>query len=236
MSSTKLTRTTVWMSTKSLSNCGASGLRRNRNRQDKNDAAPDPYRDVGIGLLGVAFAFGLTVLTMAYAIGHISGGYLNHAVSVGLWAGGRFPARELVPYIAAQLIRAAPGAAILYFIASGAPGFSLDGGFASNGFAEHWAGHYSLAACFISEVATTFGFLFCDSRIDARARAGRVCANRDWTLPHADLPGEPSTSVNPARSTGPALFAGRGHWASCCFLAGAHTRSVRGGRRLAVAG
>ena len=169
------------------------------------------FPNVGIGLLGVAFAFGLTVLTMAYAIGHISGCHLNPAVSVGLWAGGRFPARDLVPYIAAQLIGAILGAAILYFIASGAAGFSLDGGFASNGYAEHSPGHYSLVACFISEVAMTFGFLFVIlGSTHGRAPKGfaPIAIGLCLTLIHLVSIPVTNTSVNPARSTGPALFAG----------------------------
>lgn len=169
------------------------------------------FPNVGIGLLGVAFAFGLTVLTMAYAIGHISGCHLNPAVSVGLWAGGRFPARDLAPYIVSQLIGAVLGAAILYFIASGAPGFSVDGGFASNGYAEHSPGHYSLAACFISEVAMTFGFLFVIlGSTHGRAPKGfaPIAIGLCLTLIHLVSIPVTNTSVNPARSTGPALFAG----------------------------
>src|ERR1700758_5190497 len=117
------------------------------------------FPNVGIGLLGVALAFGLTVVTMAYAIGHISGCHLNPAVSVGLWAGGRFAARGLPGYIAAQILGGIVGAGLLFIIASGAPGFSLAGGFASNGYAEHSPGGYSTSACYIAEVVLTMFFL-----------------------------------------------------------------------------
>jgi aquaporin Z len=118
------------------------------------------FPNVGIGLLGVAFAFGLTVLTMAYAIGHVSGCHLNPAVSVGLWAGGRFPASDLGPYIVVQVLGAVAGATTLYLIASGAPGFSTAGGFAANGYGDHSPGKYALASGFICEVVMTFAFLF----------------------------------------------------------------------------
>jgi aquaporin Z len=169
------------------------------------------FPNVGIGLLGVSFAFGLTVLTMAYAIGHISGCHLNPAVSVGLWAGDRFPARDLLPYIASQVIGAVLGAAILYAIASGAPGFSLDGGFAANGFAEHSPGHYSLAAGFVAEVAMTFGFLFVilgSTHGSAPKGFAPIAIGLCLTLIHLVSIPVTNTSVNPARSTGPALFAG----------------------------
>jgi aquaporin Z len=169
------------------------------------------FPKVGIGLLGVSFAFGLTVLTMAYAIGHISGCHLNPAVSVGLWAGDRFPARDLLPYIVAQVIGAILGAAILYSIASGGPGFSLDDGFAANGFAEHSPGQYSLAAGFISEVAMTFGFLFVIlGSTHGRAPKGfaPIAIGLCLTLIHLVSIPVTNTSVNPARSTGSALFAG----------------------------
>src|SRR4030095_11585020 len=116
------------------------------------------FPEVGIGLAGVARAFGLTVLTMAYAIGHISGCHLNPAVTIGLWAGGRHPAREVAPYIIAQVLGAAAGAYVLYTIASRQPGFDLSGGLASNGYAEHSPGHYSLAAGFLTEVVMTLMF------------------------------------------------------------------------------
>ncbi len=115
---------------------------------------------LGIGFAGVSLAFGLTVLTMAYAVGHVSGAHFNPAVTIGLWAGNRFPARDIVPYIVAQCLGAAAGAGILYLIASGQDGFSLAGGFASNGYAEHSPGKYSLVACLVTEVVMTFGFLF----------------------------------------------------------------------------
>ena len=169
------------------------------------------FPSVGIGLLGVSFAFGLTVLTMAYAIGHISGCHLNPAVSVGLWAGDRFPARDLLPYIVAQVIGAILGAAILYSIASGTAGFSLDGGFAANGYAEHSPGHYSLLSGFIAEVAMTFGFLFVIlGSTHGRAPKGfaPIAIGLCLTLIHLVSIPVTNTSVNPARSTGPALFAG----------------------------
>lgn len=165
--------------------------------------------DVGIGWLGVSLAFGLTVMTMAFAIGHISGCHLNPAVSIGLWSGGRFPASELGPYIAAQLAGGVLGAAVLYFIASGAAGFDLAGGFAANGYGEHSPGGYSLSAGFVAEFVLTFMFLFIIlGATDARAPAGLapIAIGLGLTLIH--LVGIPitNTSVNPARSTGPALF------------------------------
>jgi aquaporin Z len=165
--------------------------------------------DVGIGWLGVSLAFGLTVMTMAFAIGHISGCHLNPAVSIGLWSGGRFPASELGPYIAAQVAGAVLGAAVLYFIASGAAGFDLAGGFASNGYGEHSPGGYSLGAGFAAEFVLTFMFLIIIlGATDERAPAGLapIAIGLGLTLIH--LVGIPvtNTSVNPARSTGPALF------------------------------
>lgn len=165
--------------------------------------------NLGIGFVGVAFAFGLTVLTMAYAIGHISGCHLNPAVSAGLVAGGRFPVRELFPYVACQVIGGIAGAAVLYFIASGKSGFSLDGGFASNGYGEHSPGQYSMVACFVAEVVLTFMFLMIImGATDRRAPAGfaPIAIGLGLTLIH--LIGIPVTnlSVNPARSTGPAVF------------------------------
>lgn len=167
--------------------------------------------DVGIGWLGVSFAFGLTVLTMAYAIGHISGCHLNPAVSVGLMVGKRFPAAELVPYVVAQVVGAIAGAAVLYVIASGATGFSLQNGFASNGYGEHSPGNYSLLAGFVAEVVLTFFFLMIIlGATDSRAPAGfaPIAIGLGLTLIH--LIGIPVTnlSVNPARSTGPAVFVG----------------------------
>ncbi len=169
------------------------------------------FPEVGIGLLGVSLAFGLTVLTMAYAIGHISGCHLNPAVSVGLLVGGRFPASELGPYVAAQVAGAILGSAVLYVIASGAAGFSLDGGFAANGFAEHSPGGYSLLAALVAEFELTFMFLFIIlGATDPRAPAGfaPIAIGLGLTLIH--LIGIPVTnlSVNPARSTGPAVFVG----------------------------
>ena len=164
---------------------------------------------LGIGFVGVAFAFGLTVLTMAYAIGHISGCHLNPAVSIGLVAGGRFSAKDLVPYIIAQVIGGALGAGALYLIASGQDGFSLAGGFASNGFGEHSPGKYNLFSCIVAEVILTAMFLFIIlGSTDRRAPTGfaPIAIGLGLTLIH--LIGIPVTnlSVNPARSTGPALF------------------------------
>lgn len=168
------------------------------------------FPQVGIGLLGVSFAFGLTVLTMAYAIGHISGCHLNPAVSVGLVVGKRFPASDLPGYIGAQVVGAVLGAGTLYLIASGKPGFEL-GGFASNGFAEHSPGGYSMLAALIAEVVLTFMFLMIIlGATDSRAPQGfaPIAIGLGLTLIH--LIGIPVTnlSVNPARSTGPALFVG----------------------------
>lgn len=169
------------------------------------------FPDVGIGLLGVAFAFGLTVMTMAFAIGHISGCHLNPAVSIGLCVGGRFKAADLVPYIVAQLIGAVLGAGVLYLIASGKAGFELSAGFASNGYGEHSPGGYSLGAALLSEVVLTFMFLMIIlGATDRRAPAGfaPIAIGLGLTLIH--LIGIPvdNLSVNPARSTGPALFVG----------------------------
>jgi aquaporin Z len=167
--------------------------------------------DVGIGWLGVALAFGLTLLTMAIAIGHISGCHLNPAVSIGLVVGGRFPASELGPYIAAQLGGAILGSTVLYVIASGGPGFDLAGGFAANGYGEHSPGGYSLGAGFLAEFTLTFMFLLIIlGATDERAPVGLapIAIGLGLTLIH--LVGIPitNTSVNPARSTGPALFVG----------------------------
>ena len=169
------------------------------------------FPNVGIGLLGVSFAFGLTVLTMAYAIGHVSGCHLNPAVSVGLCAGGRFPAAELLPYIGVQVAGGVAGAAILYFIASGAPNFDLAGGFASNGYEMHSPGQYSLVACFVTEVVMTFVFLFVImGSTHGRAPQGfaPLAIGMCLTLIHLISIPVTNTSVNPARSTGPALFVG----------------------------
>ncbi len=165
---------------------------------------------VGIGYLGVALAFGLTVLTMAYAVGHVSGGHFNPAVSVGLVAAGRFPAKDLVPYIVTQVIAGAAGAATLWFIASGAPDFEA-GGFAANGFGELSPHKYSMAACFVAEAVLTFFFLIVIlGATDARAPKGFAPLAIGLALTLIHLIGIPVTnlSVNPARSTGPALFAG----------------------------
>src|SRR6202163_3711829 len=169
------------------------------------------FPKVGIGLLGVSLAFGLTVLTMAYAVGHISGCHLNPAVSVGLFVGGRFPAKDLLPYIMAQVAGGILGAAVLYAIASGTAAFSLDGGFAANGYAEHSPGHYSLLSGFVSEVAMTFGFLFVIlGSTHGRAPKGfaPLAIGLCLTLIHLVSIPVTNTSVNPARSTGPALIVG----------------------------
>src|SRR5579862_6545036 len=169
------------------------------------------FPQLGIGFYGVALAFGLTVLTMAYAIGHISGCHLNPAVSLGLVAGKRFPIAELFPYVIAQVLGATAGAGVLYVIASGKAGFDLSGGFASNGYASHSPGGYSLVACFVAEVVLTFFFLMIImGATDRRAPAGfaPIAIGLGLTLIH--LIGIPVTnlSVNPARSTGPAIFVG----------------------------
>lgn len=169
------------------------------------------FPQVGIGLLGVSFAFGLSVVTMAFAIGHISGCHLNPAVTVGLAAGGRFPAGQIVPYIIAQVIGAVLGAGLLYVIASGKAGFDLAGGFASNGYEDHSPGKYSLVACFVSEVAMTAIFLFIImGATHGKAPAGFAPLAIGLALVLIHLVSIPvtNTSVNPARSTGPALFVG----------------------------
>jgi aquaporin Z len=169
------------------------------------------FPNVGIGLLGVSFAFGLTVLTMAYTLGHISGCHLNPAVSLGLVAGGRFKASELLPYIVAQVIGAVAGAGVLYLIASGKAGFDLAGGLASNGYGEHSPGGYSLTAGFVTEVVMTFMFLIIIlGSTDERAPKGfaPVAIGLGLTLIHLISIPVTNTSVNPARSTGPALFVG----------------------------
>ncbi len=171
--------------------------------------------DVGIGFLGVSFAFGLTVLTMAYAIGHISGCHLNPAVSIGLWAGGRFPANELLPYIIAQVIGGIIGATILYLIASGQAGFDLSAGFASNGYGEHSPGGYSMVAALVAEVVLTMVFIFVImGATDERAPQGLapIAIGLCLTLIHLISIPVTNTSVNPARSTGVALFVG--DWAT----------------------
>ena len=169
------------------------------------------FPDVGIGLLGVALAFGLTVLTMAYAIGHISGCHLNPAVSVGLWAGGRFPANQLLPYIIAQVIGGLIAGGVLFLIASGKAGFDVTAGFASNGYGAHSPGGYSLGAALISEIVMTMMFLLVIlGATDKRAPQGMapVAIGLCLTLIHLISIPVTNTSVNPARSTGVALYAG----------------------------
>jgi aquaporin Z len=169
------------------------------------------FPDVGIGLLGVSLAFGLTVLTMAYAVGHISGGHFNPAVTVGLFAARRIPASDLLPYIVAQVIGGIAGAAVLYLIATGKAGFDVTAGFASNGFGDHSPGKYSLLAAIVTEVVMTFFFLMIIlGSTDPRAPQGMapVAIGLALTLIHLVSIPVTNTSVNPARSTGPALFAG----------------------------
>ena len=190
---------TAWLV---LGGCGAAVL-----------AAAFPA--LGIGFVGVSLAFGLTVLTMAYAIGHVSGCHLNPAVSVGLWAGGRFSARDLPAYIGAQVLGAVAGAAILYVIASGHPGFdAAAGGFASNGYGEHSPGGFSMAAALVCEVVMTFAFLFVilgSTHGHAPKGFAPIAIGLCLTLIHLVSIPVTNTSVNPARSTGPALF--QGGWA-----------------------
>ena len=169
------------------------------------------FPDVGIGLLGVALAFGLTVLTMAYAIGHISGCHLNPAVSVGLWAGGRFPANQLVPYIIAQVLGGLVAGGVLYIIASGKAGFDVSAGFASNGYGAHSPGGYSLLAALVTEVVMTMMFLLIIlGATDKRAPQGfaPIAIGLGLTLIHLISIPVTNTSVNPARSTGVAVFVG----------------------------
>jgi aquaporin Z len=169
------------------------------------------FPQVGVGLLGVALAFGLTVLTMAYTIGHISGCHLNPAVTVGLACGGRFPAQQVMPYIAAQVVGAVTASAVLYAIASGAPDFNLASGFAANGFGEHSPGKYGLGACLVTEVVMTMMFLFVImGATHGKAPAGfaPIAIGLALTLIHLISIPVTNTSVNPARSTGPALFVG----------------------------
>jgi len=186
---------TAWLV---LGGCGAAVL-----------AAAFPA--LGIGFVGVSLAFGLTVLTMAFAIGHVSGCHLNPAVSVGLWAGGRFPATDLPGYIIAQVAGGIAGAGILYLIASGHAGFDVHAGFASNGYGEHSPGGYSLVAALVCEVVMTFAFLFVIlGSTHGRAPAGfaPIAIGLCLTLIHLISIPVTNTSVNPARSTAPALFAG----------------------------
>ena len=169
------------------------------------------FPSLGIGFVGVALAFGLTVLTMAYAVGHVSGAHFNPAVSVGLWAGGRFPAGYLLPYIVAQVLGGIAGAAILYVIASGHAGFDVSGGFASNGYGAHSPGGYSLGAALVTEVAMAFGFLFVimgSTHGNAPRGFAPIAIGLCLTLIHLISIPVTNTSVNPARSTGPALFVG----------------------------
>ena len=169
------------------------------------------FPDVGIGLTGVSLAFGLTVVTMAYAVGHISGGHFNPAVTLGLWAGGRIPTSDILPYWAAQVLGGIAAAAVLYLIASGKADFSLSGGFASNGYAEHSPGQYSLLAALVCELVMTFFFLLVImGSTDKRAPAGfaPLAIGLALTLIHLISIPVTNTSVNPARSTGPALFVG----------------------------
>ncbi|MCU0612496.1 MAG: aquaporin Z [Candidatus Eisenbacteria bacterium] len=169
------------------------------------------FPNVGIGLLGVSLAFGLTVLTMAFAIGHISGCHLNPAVSFGLWAGGRFPAKDLLPYIASQVLGGIAAGGVLYLIASGTPSFSLSAGFASNGYGAHSPGGYNLSAALITEVVMTMMFLLVIlGATDKRAPQGfaPIAIGLCLTLIHLISIPVTNTSVNPARSTGVAVFVG----------------------------
>jgi aquaporin Z len=173
------------------------------------------FPGVGIGLLGVSLAFGLTVLTMAYAIGHITGCHLNPAVSIGLWAGGRFPANKLLPYIVAQVLGAIVAGGVLYVIATGKAGFDVAGGFASNGYGEHSPGGYSLTAALVTEVVMTMMFLLIIlGATDERAPKGFAPLPIGFALTLIHLISIPvtNTSVNPARSTGVALYVG--DWAT----------------------
>jgi len=168
------------------------------------------FPEVGIGLVGVSFAFGLTVLTLAYGFGHISGAHFNPAVSIGLWMGGRFSAKELLPYIVAQVLGGILGAAILYIIATGKAGFEI-GGFASNGYGEHSPGGYSMAAVLVTEIVMTFMFLMIIlGATDNRAPKGfaGLAIGLGLTLIHLISIPVSNTSVNPARSTSQAIFAG----------------------------
>jgi aquaporin Z len=194
---------TLWLV---LGGCGAAVL----------DAA---FPGLGIGFAGVALAFGLTVLTMAYSLGHVSGAHFNPAVTVGLWAGGRFPARDIVPYVIAQVLGGVAGAGVLYMIATGHAGFDLGGGFASNGFGDHSPGHYTLAACAVTELVMTFGFLIVilgATHGNAPKGFAPIAIGLCLTLIHLVSIPVTNTSVNPARSLGPALFAAMapgGDWA-----------------------
>ncbi|WNJ88204.1 aquaporin Z [Bosea sp. 685] len=169
------------------------------------------FPQVGIGLLGVSLAFGLTVVTMAYAVGHISGGHFNPAVTIGLAAGGRFPASQIPPYVVAQVVGGIAAAALLYVIASGAPGFDVSKGFASNGYGDHSPGKYSLVAALVAEFVLTAVFLFVifgATSKQAPAGFAPLAIGLALTLIHLVSIPVTNTSVNPARSTGPALFVG----------------------------
>jgi aquaporin Z len=169
------------------------------------------FPDVGIGLLGVALAFGLTVLTMAFAIGHISGCHLNPAVSVGLWAGGRFPANQILPYVVAQVVGAVIAGGVLYVIASGSADFSVSAGFASNGYGAHSPGGYSMVAALVTEIVMTMMFVIIIlGATDKRAPQGfaPIAIGLGLTLIHLVSIPVTNTSVNPARSTGVAVYVG----------------------------
>ena len=169
------------------------------------------FPQVGIGLLGVSLAFGLTVLTMAYAVGHVSGGHFNPAVTLGLYTAGRIPAKEIIPYIVAQIAGGIAGAGILFLIAAGKSGFTVADGFASNGYGDHSPGGYSLVAALVTEVVMTFFFLIVIlGATDERAPKGfaAIAIGLGLTLIHLVSIPVTNTSVNPARSTGPALFVG----------------------------
>jgi len=169
------------------------------------------FPDVGIGLVGVSFAFGLTVLTMAFAIGHISGCHLNPAVSFGLWVGGRFDKSELLPYIIAQVLGGIAGAGVLLVIASGQAGFDVSAGFASNGYGDHSPGGYTMVSALVTEIVMTFMFLIIIlGATDARAPKGfaPIAIGLGLTLIHLISIPVTNTSVNPARSTGTAIFVG----------------------------
>ena len=173
------------------------------------------FPEVGIGLLGVSLAFGLTVVTMAYAVGHISGGHFNPVVTIGLWAGGRFPIADVIPYWVSQVLGAIAAAAVLFFIASGAADFSLSNGFAANGYGDHSPGGYTLAAALTAEIVLTFFFLIVImGATDKRAPAGMgpLAIGLSLTLIHLISIPITNTSANPARSTGQALFVG--DWAT----------------------
>ncbi len=177
------------------------------------------FPQLGIAFAGVALAFGLTVLTMVFAVGHISGGHFNPAVTIGLWAGGRFKAGDIIPYVIAQVIGAIAAAAVLYVIASGKPDFAI-GGFASNGYGELSPGKYGLTACIVMEVVATFFFLLIIlGSTSSKAPAGfaAIAIGLALTLIHLISIPVTNTSVNPARSTGPALFAG-GEYVSQLWL------------------